>query len=55
MRTLLVVLAFFGVWLTLMPNEAHGGSSQTGQVGWASWYGKQHQGQKTTNGAHFSR
>jgi rare lipoprotein A len=55
MRTLLVVLGLVGVVLTLMPKEAHAGSSQSGQVGWASWYGKHHDGRKTTSGERFSR
>ncbi len=55
MRTLLIVLGLLGVWLTAMPEQAYGGSSRTGQVGWASWYGKQHHGRKTTSGERFSR
>src|ERR671931_103200 len=55
MRTLLVVLGLVGVGLTLMPEGAHAGSSQGGQVGWASWYGKHHDGRKTATGERFSR
>jgi rare lipoprotein A len=55
MRTLLVVLGLLGVVLTPMAKEAYGGSSQSGQVGWASWYGKHHDGRKTTSGERFSR
>jgi peptidoglycan lytic transglycosylase len=55
MRALLVVLGLLGVLLVPMPEETHGGASQTGQVGWASWYGKQHHGQKTASGETFSR
>jgi rare lipoprotein A len=55
MRALLVVLGLLGVLLIPMPEETHGGASQTGQVGWASWYGKQHHGQKTASGETFSR
>jgi rare lipoprotein A len=55
MRTLLVVLELCGLWLTLIPDVAHGGPSQATQVGLASWYGKQHHGRKTASGEHFSR
>jgi rare lipoprotein A len=55
MKTLLAILALLGVWFIAMPTEAHGGSSQAEQVGWASWYGLHHQGQKTASGERFSR
>jgi rare lipoprotein A len=55
MKTRLAILGLLGVWLIAMPTEAHGGSSQAEQVGWASWYGPQHQGQKTASGERFSR
>ncbi len=55
MRTLLTILGLLGLLLATMPGEACGGSSQAGQVGWASWYGKAHQGRKTTSGERFSR
>jgi rare lipoprotein A len=55
MRALLVVLGLLGVLIIPMPEETHGGASRTGQVGWASWYGKQHHGQKTASGESFSR
>src|SRR5215218_4659508 len=54
MKTRLAILGLLGVWLIAMPTEAHGGSSQAEQVGWASWYGKPHQGQKTASGERFS-
>ena len=55
LRTWLVVVGLFGVWLTTSPGEVCGGSSQAGQVGWASWYGQQHEGRKTASGERFSR
>jgi rare lipoprotein A len=55
MRALLVVLGLLAVLLISMPEKTRGGSSQTGQVGWASWYGKPHHGQKTASGEPFSR
>ena len=54
-RTLMAVLGLVSMWLTTMPGEVCGGRAQTGQVGWASWYGKQHQGRKTASGDRFSR
>ena len=36
MRALLVVLGLCGLWLTPIPNVAHGGPSQARQVGFAS-------------------
>jgi rare lipoprotein A len=58
MRTLRIVLAIMGLvgaLLTTSPAAPHGGYSQGGQVGWASWYGKPHEGRKTANGERFSR
>jgi rare lipoprotein A len=55
MHTWLVVFGLFGVLLTTVPDVADGGSSQAGQVGWASWYGKPHEGRKTASGERFSR
>ena len=55
MRILLVVLGLLGIWLTTIPEDGHGGASQTEQVGWASWYGKAHHGRKTASGERFSR
>jgi rare lipoprotein A len=55
LRTWLVVVGLFGVWLTTSPGEVCGGSSQAGQLGWASWYGQQHEGRKTASGERFSR
>ena len=55
MRTLLAVFGLLGVLLTTVPDVACGGSSQAGQVGWASWYGKHHEGRKTASGERFSR
>jgi rare lipoprotein A len=55
LRTLLVVLGLCGLWLTPIPDVAHGVPSQVRQVGLASWYGKQHQGRKTASGERFLR
>jgi rare lipoprotein A len=55
MRTVIAVLGVFGMLLTTIPTEAHGGPSQVEQVGWASWYGSPHQGRKTASGERFSR
>ena len=55
MRALLVVLGLLSVLLIPMLEETRGGPAQSGQVGWASWYGKQHHGQKTASGEPFSR
>jgi rare lipoprotein A len=55
MRTWLAVLGLFGVLLITIPDVTYGGSSQAGQVGWASWYGKRHEGRKTASGERFSR
>jgi rare lipoprotein A len=55
MRPLLAILGLLGVLLITVPDMAYGGSSQTGQVGWASWYGKRHEGRKTASGERFSR
>lgn len=55
MRALLAVFGLFGVLLTTVPDVAYGGSSQAEQVGWASWYGKHHEGWKTASGERFSR
>jgi rare lipoprotein A len=54
MRTLLAVLGLSGVLLTTVPDAACSGSSQPRQVGWASWYGKHHEGRKTASGERFS-
>ncbi len=54
MRTLLAALGISGVLLTMVPDVACGGSSRAGQVGWASWYGKHHEGRKTASGERFS-
>jgi rare lipoprotein A len=53
-RTVMAVLGLFGVLLTVIPAEVHGGTSQAAQVGWASWYGRPHQGRKTASGERFS-
>ena len=53
--TQLAVLGLLGVLLVAIPGVAYGGSPQSGQVGWASWYGKRHEGRKTTSGERFSR
>jgi rare lipoprotein A len=55
MRALLVVLGLLSVLLIPMLEETRGGPAQSGQVGWASWYGKPHHGQKTASGETFSR
>jgi rare lipoprotein A len=54
MNTRLAVMGLFGVWLIAMSAAAQGATSQAGQVGLASWYGAQHQGQKTASGERFS-
>ena len=54
MRTLLAVVGCIAVLLIISPGEGGGGASQDGQVGWASWYGKPHTGQKTASGERFS-
>jgi rare lipoprotein A len=65
MRTLLMMLGLCGLLLTPIPDVAHGGPAttkhvktkqvKTTQVGWASWYGKPHQGRTTASGERFSR
>jgi rare lipoprotein A len=55
MRTWLAVFGLFSVLLTTVPDVAYGGSSRAGQVGWASWYGKHHEGRQTASGERFSR
>jgi rare lipoprotein A len=55
MHTWLAVMGFVGILLITIPIDGHGGTAPTGQVGWASWYGKQHQGRKTASGERFSR
>jgi rare lipoprotein A len=48
-------VGLLGIFLTPIPEAAFGGRAQAGQVGFASWYGTPHQGQRTASGAHFSR
>jgi rare lipoprotein A len=55
MHTWLAVFGLFGVLLTTAPDVTDGGPSQAGQVGWASWYGKHHEGRKTASGERFAR
>ena len=70
MRTLLMFLGLCGLLLAPILDVAHGGPATTTrpmtphvkttpvkatQVGWASWYGKPHQGRKTASGERFSR
>jgi rare lipoprotein A len=55
MSTVIAVVGCVGVLLISSPGEGRGRASQAGQVGWASWYGKHHQGQKTASGERFSR
>jgi rare lipoprotein A len=65
MRTLLMIVRLCGLLLTPMPEVASGGPAKTTygkakhvkttQVGFASWYGKPHQGGKTASGERFSR
>ena len=50
-----MVLGLFGMWLTAIPAAGDRASPQVGQVGWASWYGKAHEGRKTASGERFSR
>ena len=54
MRTVMAVVGCIAVLLIISPGEGGGGASQAGQVGWASWYGKPHQGRKTASGERFS-
>jgi rare lipoprotein A len=54
MRTMMAVVGCIAVLLIISPGEGGGGASQAGQVGWASWYGKLHQGRKTASGERFS-
>ena len=55
MRILLAVLGLVGILLTPLPSLAYGTPSNTTQVGFASWYGKPHQGRKTASGERFAR
>jgi len=55
MRRLLASVGLLGIFLTPLPDAAFGGRAQAGQVGFASWYGKPHQGHKTASGERFSR
>ena len=55
MRALLLILGLVGLLLMPPPYLASGGPSNTKQVGFASWYGKSHQGHKTASGERFSR
>jgi rare lipoprotein A len=55
MRTLLMVVGLCGLLLTPIPSVAHGGPVKATQVGFASWYGKYHQGRTTASGERFSR
>jgi rare lipoprotein A len=55
MRTSVAVLGLLGALLMVIPEDGLGGTSQRGQVGLASWYGKAHDGQKTASGERFSR
>jgi rare lipoprotein A len=55
MRTLLMVVGLCGLLLTPIPSVAHGGPVKARQVGFASWYGKYHQGRTTASGERFSR
>jgi len=47
------VVGIFDVWLIGLPADIRGMASPTGQVGWASWYGKAHQRRKTASGERF--
>jgi rare lipoprotein A len=55
MRRLLAIVGLLGIFLTPIPEVAFGGRAQAGHVGFDSWYGKPHQGQKTASGERFSR
>jgi hypothetical protein len=60
MRTLLMIVGFWGLLLTPMPEVAYGGPAKTAQVkatqvGLASWYGKPHQGRKRASRERFLR
>jgi rare lipoprotein A len=54
-RAALAVVGLSGMLLTVIPPAGHARSSHAGQVGWASWYGKPHEGRKTASGERFSR
>jgi rare lipoprotein A len=54
-RTWIAIVGLCGMWLIAIPAAGHGGASQAKQVGWASWYGLQHEGRKTASGERFSR
>jgi len=54
-RTLIAIVGLVGLLCTAIPDVSYGGSSQAAQVGFASWYGKPHEGRKTASGERFSR
>jgi rare lipoprotein A len=54
-RTLLAIVGLLGFLLTATPDVTYGSASKVAQVGFASWYGKPHQGRKTASGERFSR
>jgi rare lipoprotein A len=55
MRRPLTVVGLLGAWLIMVPPVVHSRTPQAGQVGCASWYGKEHHGRKTASGERFSR
>ena len=55
MRILLAVLGLVGILLMPCLPWLYGSPSNTTQVGFASWYGKPHQGRKTASGERFAR
>jgi rare lipoprotein A len=54
-RTLVALVGLVGLVCTAIPDASSGGPAQAAQVGFASWYGTQHQGRKTASGERFSR
>jgi rare lipoprotein A len=54
-QTWTALLGLFAVWQIAIPAVGHGEAARDAQVGWASWYGKPHEGRTTASGARFSR
>jgi peptidoglycan lytic transglycosylase len=54
-RTLVAIVGLVGLLCVAIPDVSYGGSPQAAQVGFASWYGKPHEGRKTASGERFSR
>jgi rare lipoprotein A len=54
LATLIAIVGLVGCLLTAIPDVTYGGASEVAQVGFASWYGKAHQGRRTASGARFA-